>query len=327
MNNITSQDYTVEDIIEYLSDKDTAIHFFKDHDIGDIESIHEIQKYKREYAHRGLFLTVKEKGNDSPTNIMIDIKWGQPIIEQVYSEIYENGSECTKRIIVFTGGVDGFEKDDPGAHEYVVQGLVNGMNDYPLGLYLIKASGRDFETKAFRFEVVAKPERSPRYNLNVLPSVEKFREAEFWCVYFDSLNEGFYMPLEAFDGCLTKQNKCWYSVEGGFADIFAEWTEDGLILTAKMRWSDPDCLINVFNSRGIEIQRLFLGSKIKFTGSPGESSEISIKVWNFPLKRLLNATSEEKNGYARLLMAGFDKFDSFIQDAVDALDKGNRVDN
>ena len=101
----------------------------------------------------------------------------------------------------------------------------------------------------------------------------------------------------------------------------AGWTEDGLILTAKMRRSDPNFLINLFNSRGIEIKELFLGSEIKSTGSPGESSEVSIKVWNFPLKRLLNATSEEKNGYARLLKESFDKFNFFFQGAVCALEK------
>ena len=67
-----------------------------------------------------------------------------------------------------------------------------------------------------------------------LPSSEEFRRGEFWCVYFDSLDEDDYHPWKAFSEGLRDASEWQLTLftERG-AEIPLKWDSDGIKYVVK----------------------------------------------------------------------------------------------
>ena len=90
------------------------------------------------------------------------------------------------------GGSNRTEIYGPATGEVVVGSLVECMNDYESNLYLVKMSDKEYKTELFDLIVNDGNTSSQRRTFNELPTKEQFRVAEFWYVYYDSLNTDFY---------------------------------------------------------------------------------------------------------------------------------------
>jgi len=55
-----------------------------------------------------------------------------------------------------------------------------------------------------------------------------------------------------------------------------------------------------------EIESKFQNLDIQFSIPPNELPKLTIKFWDFPIKRILSATTAEKLSYARLLHSRLD---------------------
>ena len=303
MNDSINKASIADKILITLSNKDTAAQFIKEHEISDIDKITDIQKYEREDDRKGLILKVKERNKKDPIKIMIDIKPGPPNIAQVYDAVYETGSDCNKRVIMYTGGKSVGDEENPTADQYVVESLVNTFNQYPLDLYLVKKSDPILSKELMEFIVIAEPYVTPKFLMKYLPSKLKFREVEFWEVHFFSCFDGYYRSWEAFNDEFLDENNYGFWMPINNLKIGVQWTkEEGAFFeSTQIKSDDYDALEEIWQEKKKDLRRLFEGKEIDFRNDPGKPSRIMIKYWEFPPTVLLNATLEEKKDYAESL--------------------------
>ena len=100
MNKNSSSKLTVEDYVEKLSKEEHLITFLGEHEICNAESIDNIEIYTKEDQLGQMIVSVMDV---KYYTIFIDIKLGEPSIEQVYNAVYGRGINCDKRIIMYGG--------------------------------------------------------------------------------------------------------------------------------------------------------------------------------------------------------------------------------
>ena len=136
MNNNNENSKTLEEKINYISNETTLLQFIKDNNIAEIDQIHNIQKYHIGDDRIGTIIEVQEKNKDIKTKIFIDLKQGQPTINQVYDSLYNIGKDCSIKIIMFTGGNNDNDLMIPTADEFVVNGLIDQLQQSNVGILL-----------------------------------------------------------------------------------------------------------------------------------------------------------------------------------------------
>ena len=136
MSTTTQNRLIVDDMINSISKENKLRQLLVDNKIANIDKIFEINPYKRDGDRRGLIVDGQEKNAESRTKIMIDLKQGEPIINQVYDALYDIGKDCSKRIIIYSNGHNDFDNGIPAADYWVVSCLINNLQQYPLGIDL-----------------------------------------------------------------------------------------------------------------------------------------------------------------------------------------------
>lgn len=301
----------------YLKNKEIVHDILTTHGIvtgGEIESL---DAYERGEDRRGVIVNLKGKSRKSTMKIMIDVKWGEPCIDQVYDAIYEIGKDCKKRLIMFNGEKN--EKDDanPAAYELVVSSLIANMNAYPLGLSLMKINSQ-FEIEKVDLDVYERAKSANTYSMSDLPSKEKFREAEFWCVYYDSHNEAFYEEWKAFSSGIQKTSEFGEGWEINGLEVLVNWNEKGVFFTVKVDDRENDYVTAVWNLKESELRQRYPGRKVELVSLPGKLPMIHVGFWDIPLSWLVTASTEEKATHAELLI---DEYRAFIEIMEYALDE------
>ena len=104
MNEKKQNQQIIEEMINSISKENTLRQLLRDNKIAEIDTIYEIDPYAKEGNRRGLIVDVQEKNSDLRSKIMIDLKQGQPIINQVFDSLYDIGKDCSKRIIMYSNG-------------------------------------------------------------------------------------------------------------------------------------------------------------------------------------------------------------------------------
>jgi hypothetical protein len=197
MSNQSSTKDRMDALSHNLMNKEITLDILTGHQIIGAGEIESIEPYQKGEDRRGVIVKVKEDSSKDTVKVMIDVKWGYPSTDQVYDSIYEMGKDCSKRLIIFNGEKNKKDEGNPTADEDVVSSLIVNMNAYPLGLYLIKMGGR-LRTEAVDLESFQATDDPDSHSMSDLLSKEKFREAEFWEAYFDSFQQAFFKPWEAF---------------------------------------------------------------------------------------------------------------------------------
>ena len=294
----------VEATFKDLTNKDIVLGFLTRHQIVPGGEIHSLELYERGEDQKGVIVTVKDEVSAGTMNVLIDVKVGQPSTEQVYNALYEKGKNCSKRIIAFTGGASEADMGNPSADELVVSSLIACMNQYPLGLYLVKmpdwpvAEVADLEP----FEIFLHPSTHP---LRDLPSKEAFREAEFWYVFYDSLNVAFYQPWTAFDSGIMKTSECgeWCDIDG--IRVYVCWNEKGAFFTVRPSHCEEEYVTPIWKLKEAELKRRYSGREIGLISIPGKLPSISIRFWDLPLSWLWSASIKERIAKAKVLHREF----------------------
>jgi hypothetical protein len=317
MNESINKANIADKILITLSNKDKLIQLLKVYEISDIDKITDIQRYEREDDRKGLILKVKETNNRDTIKVLVDIKPGQPNINQIFDAVYETGADCDKRLIMYTGGKSDGDEENPTADQYVVESLVNTFNQYPLDLYLVKKSESIISKKFMDFIVIAEPYVTPKFLMKYLPSKLQFREVEFWEVHFYSLFDGYYRPWEAFSDEFVNENNYGFWMPINNLKIGIQWTkEEGACFEAThLKDDDYDALEEIWLEKEKDLRSLFEGNEIDFRKDPGKPSRIMIKYWEFPPTVLLDATLEEKKDYAESLYRKLITFIGVIESA------------
>jgi hypothetical protein len=304
MHNQTESIQNLDSIIQHLEKKDSIMKLLKEHQISKITSVESVLRYQKDANRGGLIITGKEECSGQTEKILIDFKLGDPSINQVYDAIYETGKDCSKRIIMF-GGLAKDEVLDPATNEYVVGSLITSMNHYQLNLYFVQLDCIKFETYLRNLDLVGDIFWMMKFTINDLPSIERFREAEFWNVYYDSLKQRLSDSLKAFRSGFNNKSKYGRSVINFVFEFKVEWTNDGAFFTVMETSDNTDYLKEIWQTKKGQLQQLFQDQEIQFICLPGKLPKIAIKYWDHPLNCLVNASNAEKMEFAKLLHSQF----------------------
>ena len=305
MHNLTENIYNLDSIIQHFEKSDAITKLIKQHNIAKIKSVENVQRYQKDENRSGLLITGIEEETGQTEKILIDFKLGEPSIEQVFDAIYEIGKDCSKRIIMF-GGVNKSDVLDPGTHEFVVESLITGMNDYPLNLYLVKLECNKLETELRSMDLASDFFHTVIFSINDLPSEERFREEEFWEVYYFEYMRGKDCSSKPeFLGAISNKFTYGKSNVGYPVEFAIDWFNDGAFLVVTQRNNKTDYLKEFWKTRKDELQQLSQNNETRFIYTPGKFPRIASKVWNFPLKCLVSASNAEKMEFAKVLHSKF----------------------
>ena len=80
--------------------------------------------------------------------------------------------------------------------------------------------------------------------------------------------------------------------------------------------------MTIWLNNKVELESKFQNLDIQFSIPPNELPKLTIKFWDYPIRRINNATTAEKISYARLLKSRLDDLESFMDGVTGALIKG-----
>jgi hypothetical protein len=84
MNNKIQIQKTLDEMIAHIAEEERLRQFLSNYEITEIDEIHDIRHYQRDSDRKGLIFEVNEKDAEKRSKILIDLRFGQPIINQVY---------------------------------------------------------------------------------------------------------------------------------------------------------------------------------------------------------------------------------------------------
>jgi hypothetical protein len=194
------------------------------------------------------------------------------------------------------------------------------MNAYPLGLSLMKINDQ-FKTKSVDLEDFETAGVANMYPINDLPSKEKFRESEFWLVYYDSFNDTFYEEWNVLSSEIheTAEYGQWWDING--LEVHVNWSQKGALYSVMVGESDNDYVTQVWREKETELKERYPGRRVELVNVPGKLPRIHIDFWDHPVSWLMTASTEEKVAHAERLNTGLCELRFFMEDALDDLKK------
>ena len=298
MNEKRQNQQIVEKMINSISKENTLRQLLRDNKIAEIDTIHEINPYEKDGYRRGLIADVQEKNSDFRSKIMIDLKKGQPIINQVYDSLYDIGKDCSKRIIAYLDGWNKFDKDVPVADFWPVCCLVNNLQQYPLGIHLLEMNADTLTLGPHFQQEYFKPDQE--LPISEAPTKEQFMAETFWTIYFDSNNEGWYEAFKTFDDGFRDTSDwghtiyidCWFSGE-----IQLYWDQKGVRYVVQL--CNDESLKMVLDFEMPALQERYGSDSVNFENVIGKLPRLHIKYSDKPFDWLYTATPRQITEFAK----------------------------
>ena len=272
MNNMNQDKKTVDEMINFIAKKSTLHQFLEINKIIDVDTIHDVKFYERDGNRRGLIVEVQEKNADVRSKIMVDLKQGEPIINQVYDALYGIGKDCSKRIIMYSGGQNDYDKNIPSADTGVVESAVSNLQDYLLGIYFFKMDEDTFiiEPPYGKFPW----SQDEKLTIDKIPTREQFMADVFWVVYFASFNESFYYPWRIFSHEFIDTSDWAYIIyiDCSFSgEIKLYWNQEGVRYQVKQETDNDEYLKMVLDYEMPALQKRYGSESVDESASGFES--------------------------------------------------------
>jgi hypothetical protein len=291
-----------ESIIEEIQNEDHLRDFFQKYDIVNVDRILDCSRYQLTSYRGGLILDVKETGAEKSIRISIDLKLDQPSVNQVYEALYGTGKDCDIRIILYSHGHNEGDINDPTADESVVYSLVNRLQEdnVPIFLSEVKWIGSEliFDHLHQLWEEVH------RLKPNKTLTKEQFTAETFWTVYFDSFNEGFYEPWEAYDGGfrnIDDWGHCIYIDCAVCGAIELYWDQGGVRYVIRQDDDSDGILQKAIDLDMPYLQERYGAEAIENIEISGRMPRLKIRYSDRPFDWLYNAESEEIMEFAKAM--------------------------
>jgi hypothetical protein len=300
MNNINKNEKTLTKIIDEIAKESSLLDFLDKNNIAEIDQIMDIEHYQRNNYRNGLILTVKEKGADEMTKILIDLRHGLPTIKQVYDALYDIGKDCDIKIIVYSNGVNGYDKFNPANDEYAVLSLIARLQADNVPIALFQINGVTSEMKyvdLYQNWYLVDQSKSIE-----IPTREQFMAETFWAVYFDSFNEGFYTPWETYCGEFRAINDWGHlihidcSVSG---EIKLYWDQKGVRFVVKPNYYSKDALQKDLDTDILWLKDRYGTDSIEMKKEFDRTPSLIIKYSDRPFNWLYAANPEQILEFAK----------------------------
>ena len=233
---------------------------------------------------------------------MIDLKQGQPIINQVYDSLYDIGKDCSKRIIMYTGGQNAYDQNTPSADTCVVESAVSNLEQYPLGMYMYKMDENTFNIEPpYAESLWSRDEKLP---IDESPTREQFMAETFWIVYFASFNEGFYDPIKIFQNGFMDTNDWGHVIDidcSFYGEIFLYWDQKGVRYVVKQETDNDEYLKMVLDYELSGLQERYGSDAVDFENMVGKLPRLHIKYSDKPFDWLYTATPRQITEFAKAI--------------------------
>ena len=322
MSKKTRNQQTVEEMINFIAKKSTLHQFLEANNIVDIDTIHEINFYERDGNRRGLIIDVQEKNTDVRSKIMIDLKQGQPIINQLYDSLYGIGIDCSKRIILYTGGQNAYDKTIPAADSDVVESAVSNLEQYPLGMCLYRMDEDTFISRSPYAE--RQWSHDEKLSTGKIPTKEQFMAETFWVVYFASFHECFYHPWRIFSNGFIDTTDWGYLIyiDCSFSgEIKLYWDQKGVRYVVKQDDDSDDYLKKVLDFEMPAFQQRYGSDAVEFENVVGNFPRLHIKYSDRPFSWLYTASPRQIMKFAKTMFDDAWALRWKIEERIDGLMK------
>ena len=274
----------------------------------DIKNVEIIESYDCNNDHVGLIAEMQNKNTDEIEKIIIDVVVGYPVTEQIYETVYKKGSNCDKRIIIYTEGLADHDAYG-GMDDDAIKNLVENLNGYGTNIFLVKMKYDSVENR-FKYSVTAKPFKFLHHRISDLPSEEELKIEEFWEFYYMLHAKNFIDPSETFTGPIDGKSENGDVYESDKAAVYSTWTREGLFFHAKDLNDDADCSEDGWEKRMHKLQLLFPDEEITTFMDPKFFADMVIKIWQIPVQCLMDASVSEKK---RMASEIFEKYRNLIE--------------
>ncbi len=318
MNNNTAINSMGISVIQRLIDKNNINALLKELFYNNLKLVKIIETYDCNNEHTGLIVQAKNKITNKKEKIIIDAVIGYPVTEQVYETVYKKGSNCDKRIIIYTEGLadlDAYGGEDDDA----IKNLVANLNGYGTNIFLVNLVESKNEVP-LDYLIIQEPFERPDYKMTELPTEAKLKEEEFWDVYYWQQFEDVYYPWKAFTGYLHEPRKFGHVYGPDGAELYVKWTDQGLFFEAIDEDDEAEYLEPIWNSRKHELQALYPDAEMTFFMEPRKLPKLLVKIWPIPAQHLMDASISEKKRLAKKILEEFGKFIDFITSPLNDID-------
>jgi hypothetical protein len=286
--------------------------------IGTSRNIYIIKETSHNPINKSILIEIPDDSCTGEIPILLNVKKGQPTVDQVYNAIYQQGSDCQKRVIVFTGGNNYDDKFNPSADMETVKCLVDNMNRFDLIINLVRMVC-DSTGSMCDYEILVQPDSHRKFSKAEYPSKEKFTEAEFWEVYcwgYNNIIEA--TPFEFGFDSNSEFSQCFPI---GDLELETKWTDEGAIIRIEDTSDKKYMLGDIWDDRKDEIQDIFRGCCIELIICSGIITKLIVKVFDKPIGDLAGMPWREKMHYAGLLWSKFLQIQGFIEKSLQDLKK------
>lgn len=267
--------------------------------------------------NKSVMIGMPDPNCSGETDIFLNIKQGQPTVDQVFNAIYRDGWDCQQRIIAFTGGDEWDDKFNPSADTATVKCLIDNMNRFDLNVYMVQVA-LDSTSSIPEYEVIASPASSSEFHNSQCPSFEKFTEAEFWEVYLWGYNNWVEATPFEFGFDSDSQFDLCYPV--GNMNIVTKWTGEGAIISIEdTNDNNKNELDVIWNRMKNEILDMFRGCDIELLIRAGAVIKLRVTVFDKPIGDLAGTPWREKRHYAGLMWTKFMQCYEFFERALQDL--------
>lgn len=296
MHNFKNQKPNRSDFIDLISEEQTLNDLLKKSGISKVTEVNRIKRYQRKGDREGILIEVKGDNEPDALKVLIDVKIGEPAVDQIIDATFGIGKDCDRRIILYSSGTNNNDRQNPAADELVVAPLVQYLRRYPLGFSLFQIAEKTLTFGLPEYLPLIDVSDDEKLPLSQLPSKERFMAHTFWAVYFDSLNEAFYLPWKTFDDEILDTNVWGHVIYIDccfFGEIQLYWDNDGVRFVIKQEDYRYEYLKRVLDLVMPKLRAKFSESAIKFENTPDQFPRLYIQYSTQPLKWLSSASPEE----------------------------------
>jgi hypothetical protein len=314
--------YRIDEIMDHIIEKTRLKDLFAKCEIANISKIHNIRHYQKDIKRYGVIIDAQEKNLGNRTKILIDLRLGQPIANQVFDALYDVGKDCDLKLIFYTNGYNDYDEGVPTADEYLVAGILGKLQDMNIPIFLFSIDDTDLKIEFV--DMYQTWNQVNRFKSCNKPTNEAFMADLFWGVYFDSFNTAFYEPWDSFCGNYKDVKQSLYTIYIDsifFGEIQLFWDENGVRYEIKQVSESDEYLKKVLDYELSGLQKRYGSDGVNFENVVGKLPRLHIKYSDRPFDWLYTATPRQITEFAKSMYEDAWALRWRIEERVDGLMK------
>ena len=300
MNNLENgNNYDVYEMIRSIAEDENLKRFLEEYKIAKISEINFKKYFKKNDNRYTAIIDVQEEFFNHSTKIMIDLRFGQPSVNQVYDALYDIGRDCDIKVIIYTDGYNDKDKGIPVADDFLVAPLIGELQDKNIPIVLFSI---DRETLTEKYVDIYQNWFSVnRLRPCRIPEKEQFMSSTFWCVYFDSFSECFYESWNAYTGLMnggSNTNYIIYIDDFFYGEIRPLWDDKGARYEIKQTSEHDEYLKKVLDVKMPALKEKYGEDSVRFENVVGKLPRLYINYSEKPFDWLFTATPDQITEFA-----------------------------